>query len=472
MVWNFDIFSKNTALIPDKGAPVSYKDLDKFCKQFAVKMKPRSLVFSLCTNRIGSIMGYISFLQNGQVPLLLDAHLDRVLLDDLIETYSPKYLWIPSEMESEWPECSCINKIYGYSLLQLSYKKEYPLYSELAMLLTTSGSTGSPKLVRQSYRNLISNIESIVKYLEIKAADCAITMLPMSYTYGLSIINTHLWVGASIVVTEEPILQKRFWELLKLNHVTSINGVPYTYSMLNRLHFLEMNLPDIKTLTQAGGKLPPELHKKFAEFAQSQGKRFFVMYGQTEASPRMGYLPYKMSLKKCGCMGIAIPGGKFSLIDVDDSMITQPEIIGELVYQGENVTLGYAECGNDLILGDERQGILHTGDMAKFDLDNYYTIVGRKKRFLKIFGNRVNLDEIEGLIKGQFEGIWCACIGVDDQMYVFITEKSLLESIKKFLAGRTRINHTAFKMIYIPEIPKNESGKTQYKLLENYYDSV
>jgi acyl-CoA synthetase (AMP-forming)/AMP-acid ligase II len=179
----------------------------------------------------------------------------------------------------------------------------------------------------------------------------------------------------------------------------------------------------------------------------------------------MSYLPYQKSLEKYGSMGIAIPGGKFTLIDVNGEEITTPDVVGELVYQGANVMLGYAEQGGDLRKGDELGGILVTGDMAKRDTEGFYYIVGRKKRFLKIFGNRVNLDETERLIKAEFD-IDCACAGVDDKMTIFIAGNSDTGKIKKFISEKTGLNAVAFFIKTISEIPKNEAGKTLYSKLE------
>ena len=307
-----------------------------------------------------------------------------------------------------------------------------------------------------------------MKYLKLDETERPITTLPMNYTYGLSIINSHLLVGATILVTEKTLMQKEFWSFFKSAGATSFGGVPYTYEMLDKLRFYRMELPTLRTMTQAGGKILPELHEKFARYAQAQGKNFVVMYGQCEATARMGYLPPEKAVEKKGSMGIAIPGGKFRLIDVSGNDITEPHVTGELVYGGRNVTLGYAECGDDLAKGDERHGVLETGDMAQFDEDGYYYIVGRKKRFLKIYGNRVNLDEADRLIKGEF-GIEAACAGVDDHMYIFITDEKFSENVKDFVAGKTKLNPVAFKVIVIDEIPKNDSGKTLYKELTKYY---
>ena len=212
------------------------------------------------------------------------------------------------------------------------------------------------------------------------------------------------------------------------------------------------------------------LADKFAEYAKNHAKRFIVMYGQTEATARMSYLPPEKSIEKYGSMGIAIPGGKLKLINEFGDEIDGTDKTGELLYEGDNVTLGYAESGADLIKGDERKGVLHTGDMAKRDSDGYYYIVGRKKRFLKIFGSRVNLDETERLIKSTFDYLECACCGLDDKMYVFITDDSKVDSVKNYLVDITNFHPVAFNVKIINQIPKNESGKTQYLELEKYYD--
>ena len=264
-------------------------------------------------------------------------------------------------------------------------------------------------------------------------------------------------------------MQKEFWNFFKEQCATSFGGVPYTYEMLERLRFFRMELPSLRYYTQAGGKLTPELHKKFAEHAREKNIKFIVMYGQCEATARMGYLPAEKSVEKCGSMGIAIPGGKFHLIDINGQDVTEAHVTGELVYEGANVTLGYAECGEDLIKGDERGGILQTGDMAQFDEDGYYYIVGRKKRFLKIYGNRVNLDEIDRLIKTHFDNIDCASTGVDDHMYLFVTDETIAGDVKGFVAAKTGLNPAAFQTIVIEEIPKNDAGKTLYKELTKYY---
>ena len=468
-MWEFDLYGAKTALLSDSGETLSYEGLNAEGQRLADVIGARCLVFVLCENAVGSVLGYTAFLNHRVVPVLLNAGLDRTMIEDLLTTYCPSYLWLPERKAAEFKSMETVYTAHGYCLMKTGCGTQYPLHDDLALLLTTSGSTGSPKFVRQSYVNIRANTSSIIEYLHLESTERPITTLPMNYTYGLSIINTHLAVGATILLTEKTLMQKEFWSFFKEQGATSFGGVPYTYEMLDKLRFARMDLPTLRTMTQAGGKLTPELHEKFAKYAQETGKHFVVMYGQCEATARMGYLPPEKAVEKKGSMGIPIPGGKFSLIDINGTEITAPNTTGELVYEGTNVTLGYAESGADLIKGDERGGVLQTGDMAQFDKDGYYYIVGRKKRFLKLYGNRVNLDEVERLIKGEFDGIDCACGGVDDHMTLFVTDEALAAPVREFVTRKTGINPAAFRSCVLDAIPKNDAGKTLYRELEQYY---
>ena len=418
-MWNFDKFAGNTAVITENGDNISYFAFGERCADLTRNIPHRCLVFNLCKNELGSLVGYVGFLNARIVPLMLKADLDVGLLHELIEKYKPDYIHAPVDMAEQFSNCKCIYQNLGYVLLKTEFDRVYPLHDDLALLLTTSGSTGSPKLVRQSYRNIEANTSSIVQYLGLTESERTITTLPMNYTYGISIINTHLAVGAAIILTEKALMQKEFWQQLKDFEATSFGGVPYTFEMLNRLRFERMNLPALKCVTQAGGKLSLVLHKKFAKWAADAGRKFIVMYGQTEATARMSYLPAEKSLEKCGSIGIAIPGGRFALL-------------------GEN-------------------GVEIT------EADGYYYIVGRKKRFLKIFGNRVNLDETERLLKGEFPNCDFACAGVDDRMSVFVTDEKIKDVVLPFLTDKLKFHASAFKVCFINAIPRNESGKVLYK---------
>lgn len=463
-MWNLLEFKDNIAVVTEDGKKFSYGQLNDETEALAAVVPGRCLVFNFCSNTIGSLLGYVSFINHGIVPLMLDEDIDRELLDNFLDLYKPDYLWLPSDKTTEF-DGEIVYSSNGYSLLKRKDEHVYPLYGELALLLTTSGSTGSPKFVRQSYKNIKANTRSIVDYLKIDETERAITTLPMNYSYGLSIINTHLSVGATLLLTGKTLMQREFWTFFTREKATSFGGVPFTYEMLDKLMFFRRNMPSLRTMTQAGGKILPVLHKKFAEYAAKEGKHFVVMYGQTEATARMAYLPSDKALEKVGAIGLPITGGKIELIDANGDKVESPETVGELVYTGDNVTLGYAFCGEDLGKGDDRGGVLHTGDMAKYDADGYFYIVGRKKRFLKIFGNRVNLDETERLIKTYYPDFECACTGTDDAMKIFITDETKLKEVQTFVADKTHLNFAAFHVEYIETIPKNDAGKTLYSEL-------
>ena len=457
-------YSDNIAIISDQEDILTYKELSYQSNLLAKEFSKRSLIFSYCENTLGSLIGYYSFMNNGHVPLLLDAKIDIKQSDHLIDLYQPNYLWIPNELLEHQVAHRIIYSNWNYSLLEI-HDRKVDLHKNLSLLLTTSGSTGSPKLVRLTADNIISNAKSIATYLQIDEKERPITSLPMNYSYGLSILNSHLIKGASILLTNYSVVQKEFWGFAKNQKATSIAGVPYTYQMLKMLRFANMNLPDLKIMTQAGGKLAPNLVKEFAEFAIKNGKQFFVMYGQTEATARMSYLPFESSFDKSASIGIAIPGGEFLLKDLNEATeINENNKEGELIFRGPNVSLGYATNVLDLNKGDENAGTLFTGDIAYKDEDGFYFITGRIKRFIKIFGNRINLDEVEQILKSA--NIDCACDGIDDKMIIYVIEENNTKIVIDYLTSIFKLNFRAFEVKVISEIPKNSAGKVLYSKLK------
>lgn len=457
-------FGTSTAVISEDSERFTYAELLAAADAVKESIPGRCLVFSVCENSLESLAGYLGFLRGRIVPFLLHDCSDRELFETLLLTYKPAYLWLPREKAKAADLGREVFHYGKYVLLKTHYDTDYQLHEELALLLSTSGSTGSPKLVRLSYKNINSNAGAIAQYLGITGADRPITTLPMSYTYGLSIINSHLLRGCPVILTNKTLMDKAFWGLLKTNEASTFGGVPYVYEILKKLRFSRMDLPSLKVLTQAGGKMSPELVSEFAAICGQKGIRLFVMYGQTEATARMSYLPSEYAVSKAGSIGIAIPGGQFWLEAESGGVIAESGTVGELVYKGENVSLGYAAGRKDLCKGDENGGVLKTGDMAKRDADGFYYIVGRKKRFLKLFGNRVNLDEVEHLIKGA--GFSCACAGEDDHLRIYTTAKDDLAAIKAFAAERTGIHHSAFEVICLEALPFNEAGKVLYSALK------
>lgn len=460
-------YGNNLAILSDNCVELKYDDLIYQSNVLLNYVIERSLIFTLCENSVGALIGYYTFLNGKHVQLLLDATLSLTQIENLVLLYKPNYLWVPNSLKHDSLYENVVYSNWNYSLIRVNESKIL-MYDELSLLLTTSGTTGSPKFVRLSLSNLISNAKSIANYLNITEADRPITSLPMNYSYGLSVINSHLIKGATILLTNFSVVQKEFWDFAKKQKATSIAGVPYTYQMLRMLRFSTMELPYLRTLTQAGGKLPSNLIKEYIEYALKYNKKFIVMYGQTEATARMSYLPFNNCIEKIESIGIPIPGGKFSLIDLAErNEIKQSNIHGELIYEGPNVSLGYAENISDLQKGDENCGKLYTGDLAYKDDDGYYFITGRIKRFIKIFGNRVNLDDIEQIILNN--NIECACGGIDDKLIVFTTAANKSEEIIYLLTSKLKLNSRAFAVHYISEIPKNSAGKVLYKKLNELY---
>ncbi len=445
------------ALVDDRGLTLTWGELTERVEKLAQSIPARALVFVFCKNQCEAVIGYLACLKQNAVALMLDSSLDETLVASLIATYRPAFLWHDKS---------------GAYHLHATGLPPFPLHDDLALLMTTSGSTGSPKLVRLSRSNLQSNATSIARYLAIDASERGLVSLPLNYVYGLSIVNSHLLAGATLLLTNASVMQREFWQFVREERASSLAGVPYTWEMLKKLRFMRMDLPEMRTLTQAGGKLAPALVKEFTDFAQLHGKRFVVMYGAAEATSRMAWLAPEFAQRKNGTIGQPIPGGEFLLLDEHGELISSPDTDGELVYRGENVALGYAQCGDDLALGDTFKGTLHTGDIARVDAEGFYTVVGRKKRFLKIFGNRVGLDEMEALLKSAFPGLTCACDGRDDLLCIFVTDVTVETAVKQYAAEISQLHHSAFRVITLGEIPINAAGKTLYHRLKDHVPSV
>ena len=464
-MWDLLRFKDNVAVTDKNGRSISYEELSDLSEKGFSEEKSRSLLFLFCTNTLGSLIGYIGCLDHGIVPLMLDAKMNMDMVRKLIDIYDPAYLWMPSDKTQEYLSDSVrvAFESEGYCFLVREEAEECDLEDELALLINTSGSTGSPKLVRQSYENLLSNARSIAEYLGIDEKENAITSLPMNYVYGISVINSHIISGARVHITDNPIMSKDFWKEVDRFNVTSFAGVPFSYDVLSKMGFLNMKYDSLKTMTQAGGKLSKELQEKYGRYAEENGIRFFIMYGASEATSRMSYLPYDRVLTKPGSIGIPIPGGRFSIIDADGSEIRKPYEKGELIYEGQNVTLGYAYCRKDLAGGEGFDGKLHTGDLSYRDEEGYYYIVGRIGRFVKIAGKRISLDETEALIRENYHIEDLACTGDDDRIVLIFEDRTLpTADIVMFVSRQMEINPGYFRTFFVDSIPRNPSGKILY----------
>ena len=455
-------FSPNICFVDENEKKVLYKNVLIKSEALSKDLKPRSLIFVLAQNHTEFFTSYIGFFRKGLVQMLLDPKITISLLKVLIETYMPNYIFLPSSRSNELKSYEILTELDNHVILKLNKDNFYSVNKDLILLLSTSGSTGSKKFVRISYENIYQNTKNIVNFLGINEHHRTITTMPSFYTYGLSVINTHLFVGASILVTNLKVIEKTFWKLVKDQKINSFAGVPYFYEILNKIKFEQFNLPDLKYFTQAGGPLKKDLIDYFLTYSEKNKKEFIVMYGQTEATARMTYLPYKMSRKKIGSVGIPIAGGKIYLIS--DKSTNDKK--GEIIYEGKNVSMGYAKNFKDLNKDDENHGILKTGDLAVKDSDGYLYITGRKFRDVKLFGHRISLDEVEQILFKK--GYNCLCCGFDNKVTIFHTDNNYNNEVLKYISRTTNIHLDCFKLKLIKEFPLNENGKTSYEKLEKF----
>ena len=447
---NLDKWKGNSvAAIDAQGNRLTYGELRDFAEQASKLMPARSLLFLLVENNVGGIAWTIGNICAGNVPLILNAHLDDELYKNLYDLYMPPFVCVPDIMAERFPYEIIISS-YGYTLMKTG-NNACPMHENLSHLLPTSGSTGSPKLVRHKYENIDAAALNISTFFELKAKDRPLMVLPLYYTMGLSMVFSHFYVGATVLITNQSMTDRGFWQFIKEQQATSFTGVPYSFEILSLMRFFRMDLPNLK----------------FAEYCRDNGKKWIATYGQSECTARMAWLPPKWAIEKVGSIGIAVPNAELSLIDMDGHLITTPNTEGEMCYRGKNVTMGYAQSREDLLKGDERHGFIRTGDLAYFDEDGCYYIVGRMGRFLKLFGMRVGLDECERIIKGKYPNVECACVGTDEKMLVYLTDDKYKELAKEELVSRLKLVATSFDVRIIPEIPKNEAGKILYAKLES-----
>ena len=451
-----------TAIKDDSGHTLTYGEVCGAVEAFAALGLPRCVIFCLCQNSAGALLGYLAFENNRQVPLLLSAGLDQGLRHNLETVYRPCYYWVPASMR-EAIGGETVHDDCGYVLLKTGYAP-YALNEKLSLLLTTSGSTGSPKLVRHRYGNLEANAENVAKVFNWSKNEVGICDLPMNYTMGLNVINSHLVVGASVLMVKANLTDPDFWEFIRVNEGTSFCGVPFSYEIMRRIGFDRMDLPKLRTLAEGGGKLTDKMFRWIAVFCRNSGRRFCATFGTSETSARMAFLDPEKALDKIGSVGKAIPHGELFLLDEvpnEDGTVT-----GELGYRGPNVTMGYAVCREDLLKDDKFRGEYHTGDIARRDQEGFYFIIGRKGRFLKLFGLRVSLDEIERILKTRYPKADFVCAGDDKRMNIFTTDATLRDEVVPFISAKTNLHRSAFRLFVIDEIPRNDYGKITFSALE------
>ncbi|MFG2333210.1 AMP-binding protein [Streptomyces sp. NPDC048604] len=433
-----------TALVTADGS-LTYRELAERVDRTAARLGAgRRLVLLPGANDVAALVVHLAALSAGHPVLLVPGdHPEAVAA--LIEAYDPDVVVRPEP--GEW------------RIEERRTGSAHVFHPDLALLLSTSGSTGSPKLVRLSYENLQANAESIAAYLGIRETDRAATTLPMHYCYGLSVLHSHLLRGAGLVLTGLSVADACFWDLFRSARGTALAGVPYTFDLLDRVGFADMDLPHLRYVTQAGGRLAPERVVHYAELGQRRGWDLYVMYGQTEATARMAYLPPERAVTCPGAIGIPVPGGSFTLEPLPDEETAAG--VGELVYAGPNVMLGYAHTADDLALG-RTVDVLRTGDLARRTDDGLYEIVGRRSRFLKILGLRIDPQQVEAMLDRH--GVRALCAGDDERIAVAAARRPGwdVRRIRRRVTQECGLPARAVDVRLVDELPRLANGKPDY----------
>ena len=436
-------FGDNIALIGEQGERLSYAGLARRADAFAAEWlgTGKRLVLVQSANDVEGIIRYIAALRAGHAVILTGDDFNGKA-GRIVETYAPDV---------------CISKA-GEVTYPAGKAAATIVHPDLALCLSTSGSTGATRMVRLSGQAVHANALSIAEYLQLGADERAISSLPLHYSYGLSLLHSHLACGAAIVLTGRSLTDPEFWDLFRREQVTSLAGVPHSFELLDAVDFRSMDLPSLRYLTQAGGRLAPELVLEYGRWAEDTARRFYVMYGQTEAAPRMGWMPPARLLEHPDCIGLPVPGGSFALVDEQGQAIEEDGVAGELVYRGPNVMMGYATSRDDLVKRPEVEA-LYTGDMAERRGD-LYRIVGRRSRFVKPFGLRISLDELESRLAAK--GWTAAAAGNDGIIAIACRGEGDADALARELGQHYGLPAALFDVAMVEEWPRLASGKTDY----------
>jgi acyl-CoA synthetase (AMP-forming)/AMP-acid ligase II len=430
----------------------------------SVRALPPGALLARTEVDLPSVLRYLGAFEAGRAIMMIDPSLDADVLAGLVARFRPVAVL---GADGDTPSGYATGELVGPAWLRSDPSGVEP-HPDLAVLLPTSGSTGNPKFVRLSRGAVLSNAGAIAEVLRIDGDEVAPTSLPLHYSYGLSVLNSHLRSGATVVVEGSGIMGRPFWQALDEHKVTSLAGVPYHYEMLRRLRFDPARYPTLRTLTQAGGKLRVELISEFHEKMAAVGGRLYVMYGQTEAGPRMATLPAERLAEKLGSVGPALPGGRFT-VRTQDGETEAPGVTGEVLYRGPNVMLGYAESEAELAAPDQCGGLLVTGDLGHLDEDGYLFITGRIKRIGKVFGNRVNLDDLEQVLRAGGSTLGAvAAVAAGDKVVIWLegADDATRKAAARTLSERLHLHVTGFEVRTVEALPLLPSGKIDYRSLE------
>jgi len=403
---------------------ITYKDLYNSCINLSGWIREKSgtgqHIFLLSANNIFFLKAYLAIIKSGNICIPLDPSIEKENFRYINELTQPKLIFLTPDVERRLElGSSSINVLPDSDAFAekpvsgVASEKEFDR-ERCAEIIFTSGSTGKPKGVMISHKNLIANTSSIVEYLQLTPDDRMLVVLPFYYCYGLSLLHTHLRVGGSIVFNNAFIFLGGVLKSLIDNKCTGFAGVPSHFQILLRKSdsFKQTKFPDLKYVTQAGGKLAPIFIDEFRE--AHPNVRFVVMYGQTEATARLSWLPPEVYDRRKGSMGKGIPGVELRVISETGEPI-KPGETGEVIACGDNIMMGYFadEEGTKNAI---RNGWLYTGDLGTVDEDGYIYLTARSKEIIKVRGKRISPKEIEAVILALPEVIDCTIEGIEDEI--------------------------------------------------------
>ena len=451
----FDYFFKNTKdlekdFVIGNRETISFKELYSNSLKIASYLKENfgtnENIILINHNSVFFITVYLGIIKSGNVCVPLDFSIEKDNFDFISQTTESSIIFCGKQFKSKLELNnfgSIIDEDFYEKVVRNTSVSDFSNNYDsknLAEIIFTSGSTGKPKGVEITHKNIISNSESIISYLKIQPSDIMLVVLPFYYCYGLSLLHTHLRIGGSLVLNNTFMFIGTVVKDLIDFHCTGFAGVPSHFQLLLEKSdsFRKSDYPNLRYVTQAGGKL----HNIFIEkFMDSFPKiEFYVMYGQTEATARLSYLPPNQLGEKIGSIGVAIPEVELKIVD-ENFVEVKREDIGEIVARGDNIMRGYFRDKN-LTDSTLRKGWLCTGDIGRMDNDGFIFIDGRKKEIIKVGGKRVSPKEIEEVILSLSFVVDCKVVGVSDdylgeslKAIVFLnskTDNNLLQSeIKK-----------------------------------------
>jgi acyl-coenzyme A synthetase/AMP-(fatty) acid ligase len=446
----YDLIRSNDKLSFIDALSGKYHPVSSFYRSLEID-DHRGIVFIYCDNLVGSVEVLLNFFDSRFAVTLLSPQLNAAFKQDLENRYQPYYIYDP--VRNDIAGFDAYQAGENIQLFRNRQRPAYAVHTDIKLLLSTSGSTGSPKFVKLSDDNLVHNARSILDYMPIRAEDTAPLNVPIIFVYGFSIFTTNCMAGGSILCTNRDVLRKEFWDDFNQYQCATIGGVPYVYEMLHRIGFFRKDCPSLRYMTQTGGILNHTLTKAIADYGVNWGKQFYMQYGQTEASGRMAYLHPADILKKESSIGFAVKGGRFEI----------EEATGELIYYGNNVFGGYANDYQDL-RDFNHTNKLYTGDVARRDEEGYYFITGRIKRIMKLYGTRMNLDEVELILKNELGGQTFVCFGMEDKYLAVLHLNGELtdDAIKEVLQNKMGLHPSSLRIKYVPTLPLTPNGKVDY----------